>query len=136
MGLPPSGKIVARPMLTRACGHVQEFQHYQVDKYRAQRQAKFVSTRCADCVAQLQQVQRGAAPLPKGEAMRLLPSGTQVSLTLQEDGSWRGVLNAGGETVELAGAPGAGPQSVVVALARLWITATTRAAPAEDMPPG
>jgi hypothetical protein len=137
MGLPPRGKIVARPMLTRACGHVQEFQHYEVDKYRAQRQAKFVSTRCADCVAQLQQEQRAAVPLPKGEALKLLPSGTQVSLTLREDGSWRGVLDAGGETVEHAGAPGAGPQSVVVALARLWVSASARAAGgAEDMPPG
>ena len=32
----PSGKIVARPMVTRSCGHQQEFQHYEVDKYRPQ----------------------------------------------------------------------------------------------------
>ena len=32
----PSGKIVDRPMVVRACGHQQEFQHYSVDKYRAQ----------------------------------------------------------------------------------------------------
>jgi hypothetical protein len=43
----PSGKIVARPLVVRACGHAQEFQHYAVDKYRAQRLAKFQRTRCA-----------------------------------------------------------------------------------------
>jgi hypothetical protein len=47
----PSGRIVARPMVTRSCGHQQEFQHYEVDKYRSQRLAKFQKTRCADCVA-------------------------------------------------------------------------------------
>ncbi len=41
MGLPPTGEVVARPMVRRACGHEQEFQHYAVDKYRAQRLAKF-----------------------------------------------------------------------------------------------
>ena len=49
----PSGKIVARPMVVRACGHQQEFQHYEVDKYRAQRLAKFQQTRCAECAAKL-----------------------------------------------------------------------------------
>jgi hypothetical protein len=43
----PSGKIVGRPMVVRACGHEQEFQHYAVDKYRAQRLAKFQQTRCS-----------------------------------------------------------------------------------------
>jgi hypothetical protein len=46
----PSGKIVARPMVVRACGHEQEVQHYAVDKYRAQRLAKFQGTRCAECL--------------------------------------------------------------------------------------
>jgi hypothetical protein len=108
-------------MLKRACGHSQEFQHYEVDKYRAQRQAKFVGTRCSTCVAQLEAEQRGAAPVPKGEALRLLPPGAQVSLTLREDGSWAGALNVGEEGVRFCGAPGAGPQSVIVALARLWL---------------
>src|SRR5262245_19482052 len=78
----PSGRIVARPMVTRACGHQQEFQHYEVDKYRAQRLAKFQKTRCADCAAKLVEEQKRAAEaLPKkGEALKLLPPGTQVSL--------------------------------------------------------
>jgi hypothetical protein len=125
MGLPPSGKIVARPMLTRICGHRQEFQHYEVDKYRAQRQAKFVSTRCADCVSQLEENQR-AEQVPKGEALRLLLPGAKLSLTLREDGSWVGMLDAGGHAVEFSGALGAGPQSVIVALARLWLSATVQ----------
>src|SRR3954469_21893767 len=54
----PSGKIVARPMVTRACGHKQEFQHYEVDKYRPQRLAKFQKTRCAGCAAKLVEEQR------------------------------------------------------------------------------
>ena len=44
----PSGEIVARPMVARACGCLCEFQHYAVDKYRAQRLAKFQKTRCPD----------------------------------------------------------------------------------------
>src|SRR6185503_2022190 len=84
----PSGRIVARPMVTRACGHEQEFQHYEVDRYRAQRLAKFQKTRCADCVAKLNEEQRRGAALPKGEALKRLPAGAQVSLTLRADGSW------------------------------------------------
>ena len=119
----PSGKIVARPMVVRACGHQQEFQHYTVDKYRAQRLAKFQETRCAECAAKLVEEQRRAAEaLPKkGEALKLLPPGTRMSLTRQPDGSWAGNLSADGTTVEVAGVAGAGPQSVIAMLARLWI---------------
>ena len=119
----PSGKIVARPMVARACGHEQEFQYYEVDKYRAQRLAKFQKTRCADCVAKLAEEQQRAADavLKKSEALKSLPPGTQVSLTLLPDGSWAGKLSADGRTVTLTGVAGAGPQSVVVARARLWL---------------
>ena len=121
----PSGKIVARPMVVRACGHQQEFQYYAVDKYRAQRLAKFQQTRCAGCVAKLAEDQQRlakAAPT-KGEALKSLPPGTQVSLTRRTDGSWSGTLSAAGTTVEVAGTAEAGPQSVIVALAKLWISA-------------
>src|SRR5271157_4361930 len=106
----PTGKIVARPMVARACGHPQEFQHYAVDKYRAQRLAKFQQTRCAACVAKLvEEEQRSAeAVLKKGEVLKSLPPGTQVSLTRQPDGSWTGTLSAEGTTVETAGVAGAG----------------------------
>jgi hypothetical protein len=118
----PSGKIVARPLVTRACGHQQEFQHYEVDRFRAQRLAKFQRTRCAACVAELvEEQQRAAGALPKrAEALKLLPAGTQVSLSRQPDGSWAGTLSANGTAVEMAGTAGAGPQSVLAALARLW----------------
>src|SRR5438552_1402487 len=82
----PSGKIVARPLVARACGHEQEFQHYEVDKYRPQRLAKFQATRCAACVAQLHEEQRRAA-VPKEEALKRLPPGAQVTLIMQPDGS-------------------------------------------------
>src|SRR5262249_27007872 len=117
----PSGKIVARPMVKRACGHEQEFQHYAVDKYRAQRLAKFQSSRCAACVAKLQEEERKAVGLPKAEALKALPVGTQVSLTLLEGSTWKGTLVADGKTVETEGPVGAGVQAVVVALARLWL---------------
>jgi len=119
----PSGKIVARPMVVRACGHQQEFQHYTVDKYRAQRLAKFQQTRCAECIAKLvEEQQRAADASPKkGETLKSLPPGTQVSLTRQSDGSWAGTLSANGKAVQAAGVAGAGPQSVIVALARLWM---------------
>ena len=118
----PSGNIVARPMVVRACGHQQEFQHYAVDKYRAQRLAKFQKTRCAACAAQLVEEQQRAAEglLKRGEALKLLPPGTQMSLTRRPDGSWAGTLAADGTAVATEVTAGAGPQSVVVALARLW----------------
>jgi hypothetical protein len=120
----PSGTIVARPMVARACGHEQEFQHYSVDRYRAQRLAKFQRTRCSECAAKLvEEQQRKAAAVPtKGEALNSLPSGTRVSLTLQPDRTWAGTLAGGGTTVEVVGVSGAGPQSVIVALARLWVS--------------
>ena len=120
----PSGKIVARPMVVRACGHQQEFQHYTVDKYRAQRLAKFQQTRCAECAAKLiEKQQQAAEAMPKkGEVLKSLPLGTQLTLTRQPDGSWSGTLSAGGKSVEVAGVAGAGPQSVIVALARLWVS--------------
>lgn len=123
MGLPPTGEIVARPLVVRACGCKQEFQHYKVDKYRAQRLAKFQSSRCPACVAKLQDEQRRAAEaLPKkGEALMSLPPGTQVSLTRLPDGTWAGTLGAEGTTVEMTGNAGAGPHSVLVGLARLWV---------------
>src|ERR1700722_9694101 len=103
MGLPPKGEIVARPMVVRACGCMQEFQHYAVDKYRAQRLAKFQSTRCPACVAKLVEEQARDAPPSKAETLKLLPTGTQVALTLQADGGWGGTLTVNGKSVELAG---------------------------------
>src|SRR5262249_22898727 len=119
----PSGKIVARPMVVRACGHQQEFQHYVVDKYRAQRLAKFQRTRCACCAAKLvEDQQRAAEALPKkGEVLKLLPPGTQMSLTRRPDGCWAGTLVADGTAVKTDGTADSGPQSVIVALARLWV---------------
>src|SRR6185312_11640970 len=87
----PSGEIIARPMVARACGCLCEFQHYAVDKYRAQRLAKFQKTRCPACVAKLVEQQRQAATLPKkGEAFKQLPDGTQLSMARKPDGSWSG----------------------------------------------
>jgi hypothetical protein len=121
-------------MVARACGCLQEFQHYAVDKYRAQRLAKFQKTRCPDCVAKLVEEQRRSAPPPKAEALKLLPPGTQVSLTLRPDGSWAGTLSAGGAAVETAGIVGAGPQSVVFALARIWASGHAADADRENAP--
>jgi hypothetical protein len=124
MGLPPTGEIVARPLVVRACGCEQEFQYYKVDKYRAQRLAKFKGSRCPACVAKLQEEQRqAAAAMPKkNEALKRLPPGTQISLTRQPDGSWAGTLSADGTVVKMTGGAEAGAQSVLVGLARLWIS--------------
>jgi hypothetical protein len=117
----PSGEIVARPMVARACGCLQEFQHFAVDKYRAQRLAKFQKTRCSACVTKLNEEQRkAAAALPsKGEAFQLLPTGTKVAMTRRPDGTWTGTLTAEGTTVE---AIADGPQGLSVTLARLWVS--------------
>ena len=124
--MPPTGEIVARVMLPRACGCLQEFQHYKVDKYRAERQAKFQSTRCPACVANLVEEERKALPPRKGEVLRQLPPGTQVTLRRAADGSWGGTLSADGTFVEVIGvvreaAPGM--QAVAMELARLWVAA-------------
>ena len=87
-------------MLPRACGCVAEFQVYAVDKYRAERQAKFQSTRCPACVAKL--VARQAAVPRKQEAFGLLPAGTQMTLTRLPDGTWAGGLAADGTEVRAA----------------------------------
>ena len=126
MGVPPSGEIVARPVLKRACGCMQEFQYYAVDKFRAQRQAKFQRTRCPTCVAKLVEEQRLAATLPKrGEVFRTLPLGTQVAMDRRPDGVWSGSLTAEGRTVE---ATGECPLGLVLTLGRLWVAGQKKAA--------
>lgn len=118
MGM-PRGEIVDRPMLARACGCVQEFQVYKVDKYLEQRRAKFQSTRCPACVEKSQESHR-QAHVPKGEAFGRLPAGAVVTLTRQPDGSWAGTLAADGTNVE-ATESASGPQALMVTLARLWL---------------
>ncbi|HEV8058565.1 MAG TPA: hypothetical protein VGP68_01755 [Gemmataceae bacterium] len=120
----PSGKIIGRPMKARACGHQQEFQEYSVDKYRAQRLAKFQQTRCPECAAKFVAEQQAAALAQpkKGEVLGVLPTGTQIAMSRKPDGSWAGSLTANGISVEFVGTTSAGPQSIVVALARLWFT--------------
>jgi hypothetical protein len=118
----PTGEIVARPMVARACGCVCEFQHYAVDKYRAQRLAKFQSTRCPECVAKLEEERRQqvAARPPRGEAVRALPAGARMTLTRRPDGLWAGALEAAGTAVE---AVADGPQPLPATLAQLWTVA-------------
>jgi len=136
----PSGEIVARPMIARACGCLQEFQHYAVDKYREQRKAKFQKTRCPTCVAKLVEEQRIAATLPKkGEAFKSLPAETAITMTRKADGTWTGTLTGDGTKVD---AVGEGPQGLTLALARFWLLArgagskapATPAAPAAATP--
>jgi hypothetical protein len=117
----PSGEVIAKPMVARACGCLREFQHYAVDKYRAQRLAKFQKTRCEVCVAKLNEEQRlAAANIPKkGEAFKQLPNGAQMTITRRDDGTWTGTLTAEGKSVT---ADGEGPQGVSLALARMWLT--------------
>jgi hypothetical protein len=99
-----------------------EFQHYAVDKYRAQRLAKFQKTRCAECVNKLnEEQQRAAAALPKkGEALQALPIGTQVTINRLPNGTWTGKLTAGGTAVETVGDS---LQGLTVGLARMWASA-------------
>ncbi|MFL5327616.1 MAG: hypothetical protein ACJ8C4_01770 [Gemmataceae bacterium] len=111
---PPSGAIIARPMIRRACGCVQEFQYYEVDKYRAQRQAKFESTRCPACAAKLIESQRMP---PKAEALASLPTGANMMLVRLGDGTWAGRLTAEGTTVESAATSVNG---LTAALAQQW----------------
>lgn len=130
----PSGEVVARPMVARACGCLREFQFYAVDKYRAQRLAKFQKTRCEVCVAKLNEEQKqAAANIPKkGEAFKQLPPGTVMTVRCRDDGTWTGSITAEGTTAE---ADGEGPQGVALALARAWMAAAGKtAAPSPDAP--
>ena len=124
----PTGEVVARPMVARACGCLCEFQHYAVDKYRTQRLAKFQKTRCTECVAKLNdEHKKAAAEIPKkGEAIQLLPPGTQLALSRKPDGAWAGTLEADGAKVE---ATGVGPQGLIISLARMWLAAKGIKAP-------
>jgi hypothetical protein len=130
----PTGEVTERPMVARACGCIREFQFYKVDKYRAQRLAKFQKTRCEVCVAKLNEQQRqAAANIPKkGEAFKQLPKGTQMTITCRDDGTWTGTLTAEGKTVE---SDGEGPQGVALALARAWMTATGKVAAPKPVAP-
>jgi hypothetical protein len=121
----PTGKIVERPMLARACGCVQEFQVYEVDRYRAQRQAKFQSTRCPACAAKV--VAQQPPVLKKWEAFARLPAGTQMALTRLPDGTWAGSLAADGVTAQ---ASAANPQGLTIALAHAWLAARAPRPPA------
>ena len=98
MGM-PSGPVVGRTMVARACGCLREFQHFAKDKYREQRLAQFQKTRCEVCVAKLNEEQkRAAADLPKvGKVFHSLPAGSQVTMTRRADGAWAGTLTAGGK---------------------------------------
>src|SRR5262245_62509602 len=120
----PSGRIVERPMLARACGCVREFQVYEVDRFRAQRQAKFQSTRCPECAARYVASQRATLPPKKGEAFAALPAGAEIILTRQADGSWAGTLSAAGTEVT---AEAVNPQTLTAGLAQLWVTARREA---------
>jgi hypothetical protein len=121
MGM-PTGEVVARQMVARACGCQREFQEYARDKFRAERLAKFQQTRCEVCVARLNDEQkRVAADLPKvGKVLQSLPPGARVSMTRRADRTWAGSLDSGGTAVK--GVAG-GPQELTVLLARLWASA-------------
>jgi hypothetical protein len=121
-------------MVARACGCLREFQHYAVDKYRAQRLAKFQKTRCEVCVAKLNEEQKqAAANIPKkGEAFAQLPKGARMVIDRRDDGTWTGTLTADGKTVE---ADGEGPQGVALALARVYLTGNPTAPAVKPPPP-
>ena len=132
MGQPPTGKIVARVMLARACGCVQELQHYEVDKYRPARQAKFQRTRCPARAAKVAEQNKQAPATPKGEVLKQLLPGTRVTLTRAADGPWGGTLSAEGIAVQVVGVAreaGPGMQAVAVELARLWVAAREKTKP-------
>jgi hypothetical protein len=118
MGM-PTGEIVARPIVARACGCRCEFQHFARDRYRDQRLAKFRSTRCPPCAARADaDRQREVAERPaRMEAVRRLPAGALLTAVKRSDGGWEGTLAAGGATVR---ATAGGLDELTGALARAW----------------
>jgi hypothetical protein len=130
MGI-PTGKIIDRPLLARACGCVCEFQLFERDRFLAQRRAAFVGSRCPECVAKSQaEHQRLAALVPaKGEALRALPPDTRVTMTRTAEARWAGTLTADERTVE---GVGDSPVGLVVALARSWLAGRLHPNPVPD----
>ena len=116
----PTGSVVGKTTVVRACGCSQEFQHFAKDRFLEQRLTKLRKTRCANCAAKYNaEQQRLAATVPKkGEAIRSLPAGAKLSLTRAADGTWAGTLAAAGRTVD---ATGEGPSGLTITLARLWL---------------
>jgi hypothetical protein len=108
-------------MVARACGCLREFQHYAVDRFRAERLAKFQSTRCEECVARDEEERRKARealPSTKGETFQLLPAGATFSITRRTDGQWAGLLTADGTTVHGTADV---PHGLPLTLARQWL---------------
>ncbi len=116
MGLPPTGEIVARPMVcqsVRLRARVPALQSGPLS-VATPRQVPGEPVSGMRC-----QIGRGAqkeALPPKGKRSKALPPGTQITLTLQPNETWTGTLTAGGVTVKSSGPVGAGSQAVVVSL--------------------
>lgn len=121
MGM-PRGDVVERSMLARACGCVCEFRHAARDRYRAERLAKFLETRCPACVAKLEDERRRevAARPPKNEAVQSLPLGTQIVIVRRPDGLWAGAITAEGTNAD---AVADSPQPLPATLAQIWSVA-------------
>ena len=116
----PTGEIVARLMMARACGCVCEFQHYAVDKYRPA--AREVPTAGA-LPASPRRRRKGDKPRRSRKwGDPSLPVARKLSR--RPDGKWAGTLSGEGTGVE---AIADWPQGLAGTLARLWVAARTAA---------
>jgi len=112
--------------LARGCGCVGRFVHYEVDPYRKERREQFQRKRCPACGRkandlhnQKMRAERPSGRIKKGSEPRHLPAGAVVMLVRLDDGSWSGVLEAGGLRVEKTSN---GVMGIVSDLARRWLS--------------
>lgn len=122
--------IISTEQIARACGCVEEFELRDPDPWRKERLVKFRTGRCKACgkkandennAAQGGGTQGHGKRVKKGQEPKLLPAGTQIVLTRQEDGSWVGVLVA--SSVKVQGRS-AGLMGLGSSLARKWLKET------------
>lgn len=119
MPLPPKKRVVGRVVVTRLCGCQQEYEHLANDRFGDQKLEKFKKSRCPACAAKFVEEQQ-RLNLPKAEAFRRLPQGTEVNMVFGADGQWAATLKAEDRSVQ---GKGVTPEAALLAVARLWAAA-------------
>jgi hypothetical protein len=103
--------VIGVEHLARACGHDQQFQHFEDDPDREGRREMFLRKRCPTCGRKGNEkhnrLQAGGT-VKKGQEVKRLLAGARFDMVRQAGGSWANSLAANGGGVEgsMGGAKG------------------------------